>query len=286
MPLWNLAERNYKALAEVKTRKFPFEGFDVTVQFNPARIVSSGAKTDAASVASRPCFLCKGNRPECQLSVPAGDFELLVNPFPIFSPHFTIAHTSHTPQRIVPYVDRLVDFSRRFGNLAIFYNGPRCGASAPDHMHFQACGPEGMPVVGDYFRLRKSQSQTLHNGRNFRIRTLRHYLRTVVGIEASSPHSAADAIRGFIADLPLPPDANEPMLNMIMLERDSSFYAWIFPRQAFRPWQYSAAEPQRLLVSPATVEMAGIIITPIQEHFARISSADITDIYGQCSLKL
>lgn len=285
LEVWELARRNYCGLQGAENRVFQFDGFGVTVQFNPARIVSTGAKTDAKSVAERPCFLCRANRPAEQQAVDFGQFELLVNPFPIFPPHYVIAHKKHTPQRIEPYIGDMLAFARQMEGFALFYNGPRCGASAPDHHHFQACTARSLPIVGDYFRLRSNRTELLVKQADVEIHTVRNYLRTVVCIEAKSAGSGAAALKETIDILrKLQPTDDEPMMNMVAIWADSQYYIWVFPRKAFRPWQYSAEGEAQLLISPATVEMAGIVITPLAEHFNKVTANDIRDIYAQCSM--
>lgn len=291
---WPLAADNYHALGGVRLRRLDYCKYGILVQFNPARIVSSGAKTDAASIASRPCFLCASNRPAGQKSLPTGDFELLVNPFPIFKPHFTIAHRDHTPQLLLPYIDRWLAMSAMMTGMALFYNGARCGASAPDHAHFQACSAKSLPIVNDYFAMRCMHTTMLEHYGTVEIRTIDGYLRHVICIESDRAAEAAEAVVRIMARLAAT-DTNqasalnsdcEPMLNAVSLYADRRHYVWLFPRKAFRPWQYSADEPQRLIISPATVEMAGLMITPVEDHFNRVNKADIEDIYHQCSAGL
>ena len=283
---WAEACERYQALSGVRNRRIAFDGFDVVVQFNPARIVSASAKTDAATLAARPCFLCKKNRPECQMFVPFADFQLLVNPFPIFSPHYTIAHREHTQQCISPYVGQLIAMAERLQGLALFYNGPQCGASAPDHQHFQACRIDKLPVIADYFRFHNNRTTLVEQSKYAEVRTIENYLRTVVCIEATTADALSATILSTLQRLFPDMDKVEPKINLVTTVIKLRYYCWIFPRAASRPWQYSAPEQQRLLVSPGTVEMAGIVITPIEEHFLRITKDDIADIYSQCSMIL
>jgi len=134
---WELARANYAGLKTVKTKVFSFDDFEIKVQFNPARIVSSGAKMDAKTIAERPCFLCAENRPAEQQGVDAGNYTVLVNPFPIFPEHFTIPRKEHTDQQIKPYFSDMLELAEALDDYLVFYNGPKCGASAPDHIHFK-----------------------------------------------------------------------------------------------------------------------------------------------------
>lgn len=242
MASWQQAAANYSALEGVAVRRFGFEGFEVMVQYNPARAASTGAKTDAGSIAARPCFLCRRNRPECQYSIVMGDFELLVNPFPIFMPHYTIAHREHTPQRLMPYAAALLGFARELEGMAVFYNGARCGASAPDHAHFQACPMGCLPVCGDYFRMRDRGGRTpvLWRGRGVVVRRMEGYLRSVVCIEADDAEGALGALREWVAAAEM--GQEEAMVNVVAAYVDGRYCVWVFPRRRFRPWQYDAEE--------------------------------------------
>lgn len=180
---WPLVAKNFADLARVEVRTFAFDGFSVRVQCNPARVVSSAAKVDAAAIAARPCFLCAHNRPSEQMAVACGDWEVLVNPFPIFPQHFTLAHKQHQPQEIVAHIADFLDFARRLPDFVVFYNGPRCGASAPDHLHFQAGTKAFLPLIGDYFRLKAAHARLVDTTGSAHTFALDGYLRTVFCIE-------------------------------------------------------------------------------------------------------
>lgn len=134
MAVWPEVAARFEALRLVETKRVG----DYCVQFNPARVVSTAAKVDAASIAARRCFLCGANRPPQQLALEWEDMEILVNPFPIFPGHLTIAAKAHTPQTMLGRTDQMRRLSRELPGYTIFFNGARAGASAPDHMHFQA----------------------------------------------------------------------------------------------------------------------------------------------------
>ena len=279
---WELARKNFSDLQNVRTRRFHFDGFDVVVQFNPARIVSSGAKTDAKAIAARKCFLCRDNRPAEQDGIAWKDYTILVNPFPIFPEHFTIPRNEHTPQTIRPYFADMLALAKDMTEWIVFYNGPRCGASAPDHMHFQAGTKDFLPLLADYRALPK---QTISQTENCIVRTLPNYLRTVFCIETADSQAAQDAFNKLYAQWQTSSD-EEPMMNIVCSYDDSGWQIFILPRKLFRPWQYTAEPDKQLLISPATVEMAGVFITPVEAHFERITADDIRDIYSQTTLKI
>jgi len=291
---WELARTNFAGLKTVRTKSFDFGDFEVKVQFNPARIVSSGAKVDAKTIAERKCFLCTENRPAAQNSVDAGDYLVLVNPFPIFPEHFTIPRKEHVDQQIKPYFADMLELAKALDDYLIFYNGPRCGASAPDHMHFQAGTKDFLPLVNDYTRLKDTHAQLLVESENFQLYSFNNYLRTVYCIESTDVESAKDAFEKLYNHFTSPPtleergergtgDEIEPMLNIVCTFEDGKWFTFVLPRKTFRPWQYSAEGEQQLLVSPATVEMCGIFITPIEAHFEKITKEDVESILKQAS---
>ena len=293
---WELARTNFAGLKTGRTKSFDFGDFEVKVQFNPARIVSSGAKVDAKTIAERKCFLCTENRPAEQNSVDAGDYLVLVNPFPIFPEHFTIPRKEHVDQLIKPYFSDMLELAEALDDYLIFYNGPRCGASAPDHMHFQAGTKDFLPLVNDYTRLKDTHAQLLVESENFQLYNFNNYLRTVYCIESTDVESAKDAFEKLYTYFTSPPaplleergeievgGEVEPMLNIVCTFEDGKWFTFVLPRKTFRPWQYSAEGEQQLLVSPATVEMCGIFITPIEAHFEKITKEDVESILKQAS---
>lgn len=287
---WELARANYEGLKTIRTKSFTFESFEVLVQFNPARIVSSGAQVDAKSIAERKCFLCKDNLPEEQKGIDVGDYTILVNPYPIFPQHFTIPRNEHTAQQIKPFFTDMLELAEALDDYLIFYNGPCCGASAPDHMHFQAGTKDFLPLLADYKRMKPTQSELLDEGENYQLFTLKNYLRTVYCIESDTIVSARNVFENLYTGWTVlslsGEEEKEPMMNIVCSYEDCIWYTFIFPRGNFRPWQYTAEGDKQLLVSPATVEMSGIFITPIESHFERITKEDIIDILKQASFIL
>jgi hypothetical protein len=289
---WKLARANYEGLKTIRTKTFSFGNFEVIVQFNPARIVSSGAKVDAKTIAERNCFLCAENRPTEQLGVETGNYIILVNPFPIFPQHFTIPRKEHTDQQIKPYFADLLKLAKALDDYIIFYNGPRCGASAPDHMHFQAGTKDFLPLLADYKRLKPTQGELVDESENYQLYTLKDYLRTVYCIESDTIGSAQQIFENLYTGWQESTPSSllfgeeiqkEPMMNIVCSYEDCIWYTFIFPRGNFRPWQYTAEGDRQLLVSPATVEMSGVFITPVESHFERITKEDIESILKQAS---
>jgi ATP adenylyltransferase/5',5'''-P-1,P-4-tetraphosphate phosphorylase II len=279
---WAQAQKSYSDLDRVQIKSFNFGDFEIKVQFNPARIISSGAKMDAKSIAERKCFLCTENRPAGQNFVEAGDYLILVNPFPIFPEHFTIPRRDHVDQQILPYFTDMLQLAEAMDDFLVFYNGPKCGASAPDHMHFQAGTKDFLPLVNDYKRLKETHAEVLVESASFQLSKLNNYLRTVYCIESIDIDSARDSFEKLYSFFQTEDDV-EPMMNIVCTFEAGKWFTFVLPRKAFRPWQYTAKGDRQLMVSPATVEMCGIFITPIKSHFERITREDVINILEQVS---
>ena len=285
LSVWEMARNNFEGLKTVQIREFDFDGFAVKVQFNPARMVSSGAKVDAKTIAERKCFLCAANRPEVQRGIEWRDYDILINPFPIFTRHLTIPRREHVDQRLVPYIADMFDLARELTDFVVFYNGPKCGASAPDHMHFQAGNADFLPLVSNYFNLKQvGRTELVETADTAETYLIKDYLRVVYCIESADAVALKEAFMKLYNSWVVDADV-EPMMNVVCLYREGKWYLFVIPRGAFRPWQYTAEGDKQLLVSPATVEVSGLFITPVKEHFERITKEDVVDILTQCTIK-
>lgn len=267
---WPLAQQNVAALREVKVKVLETELVALAVQFNPARIVSTGARIDKKTIAERPCFLCSTNRPAVQESLPLldGRYELLVNPFPILPLHFTLPSTVHEPQRIrQTYID-MMHMAEQLTGLFLFYNGPRCGASAPDHLHFQAGRRAVVPLERDFNRFYRPQSTT--DG----IYVLSNYCVEAWCIVAGSAEESERLFLSLYDRLPMDVESGEPMMNLLAWfeEADKQWVSIVIPRTKHRPACYTADGDAQCLVSPGALDMAGLIITPRKEDYDRMTA--------------
>lgn len=287
---WPLLGENWKDLSSARLRVFEFPGFTIRVQFNPKRITSSAARVDRDSIARRKCFLCPQNRPPEEKHVPFGPgYEILCNPFPIFREHYTIARREHTPQVIDTEFGNLLDLSRELPALVVFYNAPNCGASAPDHMHFQAGSRGFMPIeeeigilkerYGERILLDHRQGQPHAAGE---VIAVDDGLRRFILMESDSTGFLGTVFERILAFMTsLRPD-DDPMLN-ILCYYDHRWQVMVFPRKKHRPWQYFEQGEQNILLSPASVDMGGTLITPLEKDFEKITREDIVDIFSQVS---
>lgn len=282
MAVWPLAKKNFDDLKNIETKSFNFDNYTIKVQFNPARIKSSGANTNREAIAARKCFLCSANRPKEQLVAEAPNglpFEILVNPYPIFEQHLTIVNKQHVWQNILPNIGAMLQMATYLPDYTIFYNGARCGASAPDHMHFQAAPKGALPLIHDYNLAIKKGLVDTFSGTE--CTTFSYALgRLVYCIDTVSEDVLSSSLKHIFATINSSCE-EEPMVNILCQFENGHCYTYVIPRRAQRPMQYGTG-PDKLLVSPASVEVAGIFIVPIEEHFKRITADDVQDILNQC----
>jgi ATP adenylyltransferase/5',5'''-P-1,P-4-tetraphosphate phosphorylase II len=281
---WELARVNYSLLSKVKTRELDFGGFRILVQFNPERIRSSVAKVDTKSIEARPCFLCGKNRPFQQQGVSfEKDMTILVNPFPVFAKHLTIPSELHIDQRIGNNFGIMLNLAEAIPDYIIFYNGPQCGASAPDHLHFQA-GNKGFLPVENNFADRKFVRLVSKKP----VIELWHwtgYLRGIMTFRGTDKMKLIQAFNRFYEKFSaFQPDKPEPMLNVLAYYYPDGWVIHIIPRTLHRPVQFFAEGEKQILLSPASVDLGGVIITPREEDFDKISVSDIKDIFSQVCL--
>jgi hypothetical protein len=271
-------------LKQLQTKQLDSNGDWIIVQVNPARRRSTHAKTDMQSIAARPCFLCPQNMPAEERGVAFEELVILPNPYPVLPLHCTIADREHRPQQLGGRIDTLLRLAAAMGpELAVFYNGPRCGASAPDHFHFQASLAAPIPVFAQLPTLaaeRQRKAQTSF-GRTMLILASPNADDVRADIER-----AVDSLRLVVRGCPDPaPGDDEPMFNLLVRVTAGRYVAVLFPRRAHRPECYFATGRDHLAVSPAVLEMAGLLVTTDPDHFGRIDAATAQSIYEQVSLE-
>ena len=289
LELWYDARMRYAGLKTVETREVVDEetGTVLKLQFNPARIVSTGAKMDSATLSSRPCFLCKENRPKEQIIKPLNDntedngLDLLVNPFPILQTHFTLPSHNHQPQLIkncYPAIFRTLD---TYPELTVFYNGPKCGASCPDHLHLQAGMPNILPMQMQWARLSRSLKTVLSLNDHEEIATIQDYVTPAIVIKSRSEKNFRKLFNLVFNSMPLVEKGDtEPMMNILAWRIEEDTITVIFPRKLHRPKCYDS----QYMISPGALDMAGLVITPRKEDFNRIMAQEVAGILREVSL--
>jgi len=278
---WDLAAANYKGLEKIRSKTVELPGGStIIVQFNPERIRSSAAKVDAKSIQARPCFLCEKNRPAQQQGLAFGDdYTILINPFPIFPEHLTIPR-GHTDQLIASNFPAMLDLAKALDDFTIFYNGPKCGASAPDHFHYQAGIKNFMPIEADYRSGKYTQPAGSVKG--VKIETWNNYQRGIISLISDDAKTLIELFTKIHHSLAIAqPNEVEPMLNLLAYFEKGQWILHLFPRVLHRPACYFAQGEARILISPASVDMGGVFITPREEDFNKITGKDVADILNQ-----
>ncbi len=282
---WKLCRDNYEQLKNIKVKKFQFEGFTIKAQFNPGRIISTSANVDPKSIQERKCFLCEQNLPPEQKGILYNDkYIILVNPYPIFPIHFTLSHTIHQPQRISDTFQDLLSFSKDLSkHFTVIYNGPRCGASAPDHLHFQAGNKFFMPVDDEADLISNEFGSIVVDKENILIQTVDDGLRKFILFESNDKNILIDSFEKFYNEYSrIMNEKDEPLMNIVSLY-DSEF-GWrviVFLRARHRSHHYFEAGDKKLLVSPAAIDLGGVCIFPREEDFNRINKHLIEEIFSE-----
>ncbi len=285
--VWSLCSNGYKSLDSVEVRNFEFDGFNIKVQFNPGRIISSAAKVDDKSIKERKCFLCFNHLPEEQKGILyKNNYLILCNPFPIFNEHFTLPNVEHLPQLIDDSFSAFLDFSRDLGKYyTVFYNGPKCGASAPDHLHFQAGNKFFMPIDSEYENVIHTLGTPLIEGKNLQVFSVEGYLRKFISLESGNKYKIIRAFDILYSILEkISSKGEEPMMNILSFYENNKWRIIIFPRSRHRPSYYFAEGNENILLSPAGVDMGGTLITPLEKDFNKITNDHIADIFRQVTL--
>jgi diadenosine tetraphosphate (Ap4A) HIT family hydrolase len=282
---WPLLRDAYAAQDSAQIREISANGFSVKLQFNPRRIISSAAAVDPASISRRPCFLCVENLPEAQKGILYRQtYLILCNPAPIFSQHYVVSNRRHIPQSIEKNMDAFLLLAKDFGSgLSVFYNGPRCGASAPDHLHFHVVPSDMMPIEKE---IREDRNKILiRKVEGVSILTSMSLSRPIIIVEGKELRSVETALRMAVTAmqeaLPAP---DEPMMNLLCAYDGTQWRVLIIPRRKHRPEAYYREGDERILISPGMVDMGGLIITPVEKDFNAIDAEQIGNIFKEVSM--
>ena len=288
LAVWGDVRQRYHDLNSVETRELQGDTFTFTVQWNPARIASTGAKIDARSIAARPCFLCSANRPKEQMKRNIGSqLELLVNPYPILPMHFTLPTRRHVPQRIRPIYSEVWRLLSDNPEMTILYNGPLCGASAPDHAHLQAITTGILPLQQSWQRLARNLSEVvLGDNTDEGIFLINDYPATAFLLRSSSETADSQLFTRLYDALEkvLGSSAEEPKMNIICWRADGRQLSVVLPRRKHRPDCYSAKGSSQVLLSPGAADMGGLLITPREEDFRKITAEMATQIFHEVTI--
>lgn len=281
---WPALRQGYELLKDLEIRDVACQGFSVRIQYNPGRTTSTLADTRKDTIKARPCFLCLANLPEEQKGILYNGYLILCNPAPVFSCHLTINSIRHIPQSI----DNMIEFYLRLAEdlgseWVALYNGPQCGASAPDHMHFQAIPRGNVPVAKDILDRKKM----IFTGQ---VDNVSRYLsnnlgRMIILFESEDRDALAGVFNNFLRALrSVLNTEDEPMINCACFFEDKRWFILIFPRTKHRPEVFFREGDEKITVSPAVIEMAGVVVAPVKRDFLRIDALTVEAIYQEVSL--
>lgn len=279
---WDEIRQRYEALKHVGLKQLGHR----QLQYNPARMVSTGAQIDRQTIAQRACFLCEKNRPEEQLTIDLGDdFELMVNPFPVLPMHFTIVRKTHVPQTILENYTEIHRLLELFPELFVFYNGPMSGASAPDHMHFQAGIGQELPLMTVLRKLEKEQQVLIKQGNASSLSMFNSVAFKAFVIKSKAQETEMTLFKQLYAAMPVREGEKEPRMNIVAWRDGSEDVIVVLPRDNHRPACYFEEGDRRMVISPGALDMAGLIITPREEDFNRMSEDKLISILKEVSIK-
>lgn len=281
---WQMARNHYRQFMSVQRRTICFDGFRIELQHNPARARSTCADLSKPAIENRKCFLCAHHLPAEQMGLAVLDkYLLLVNPFPIFNRHYTVSGYAHEPQNLSGRLGDMLDLAKLLEGFTVFYNGPRCGASAPDHFHFQAVPFGELPIDTELALMMEKRLPERENGLSTYEFEIKEYLRTTIVVASCDPESLVVECETILGRLPFDHDSGEPMMNVLASFQKGHYRLVLFPRKAQRPSCYYREGEDRILVSPASVELGGIVVAPREEDFLRISANDLRTIFEEVS---
>ena len=283
---WLELREGYESLKSVRTREMPCDGFSVRIQHNPGRIRSTMADVAEKAINGRPCFLCLNKLPEAQKGILyRNTYLILCNPAPVFPFHLTISRLNHHPQTITEHIDIILRLAGDFGDRwTILYNGPKCGASAPDHLHFQAIPYGQMPIEKECLEEKHLTSIAMVNGVS--ILRAKGFGREIIIIEGDDPAYIGSVFRGILAAMKKDLHTDEePMVNIAVFHKEERWRLLVFPRAKHRPDTFFKEGKDRVVVSPAVIEMGGVIVTPVEKDFEGLYASDVEGIYREVSLK-
>lgn len=279
---WDEIRQRYEVLKHVGLKQLGHR----QLQYNPARMVSTGAQIDRQTIAQRACFLCEKNRPEEQLTIDLGDdFELMVNPFPVLPMHFTIVRKTHVPQTILENYTEIHRLLELFPELFVFYNGPMSGASAPDHMHFQAGIGQELPLMTVLRKLEKEQQVLIKQENGSSLSMFNSVSFKAFVIKSKAQETEMTLFKQLYDAMPVREGEKEPRMNVVAWRDGSEDVIVVLPRDNHRPACYFEEGDRRMVISPGALDMAGLIITPREEDFNRMSEDKLISILKEVSIK-
>lgn len=289
LSVWPLAANNFRALKQTLVRSLTVGGLEVRVQFNPCRITSSTAEIDKATLSARPCFLCVDNRPKEQYHVrfdgrKGRRYNVQVNPYPIFPGHLVIARTSHVPQSIWHHLPDMLDFARAQKQYVVYYNGPVSGASAPDHLHYQACPSGALPLQSAVDAFLNDPGEKLASLQDASLYHYRGFTRGIYALKANTAKSMAKLFYRLLDCCEILPGDSEPRMNLYTWHSGAEYRIMVVLRSEIRSHHYYASGEEHLTISPGAAEMAGVFVAPVREDYEKVTSSQLEQMLAEVSV--
>jgi len=286
---WGELADGYNRISTVKTKSFLFDGFQIRLQLNPGRMKSTSAEVDDSAIKKRSCFLCADNLPIEQRGIKILDnYILLCNPYPVFPNHFTLVASAHQEQKIKSSFNDFILLGKMLsGKYSLIYNGPRCGASAPDHLHFQAGTKQYMPIEDDFHSIVKKYGKEILSNKELSVTFADDGLRRFVVYETKDENILKEFIEQFYSIYEMIiSNEKEPMMNIICnYEKEFGWRIIIFLRSKHRSSHYYLEDERKIIVSPAAIDLGGVCITPVENDFIRMDKKTLVDVFKEVSLQ-
>ncbi len=289
LSVWPLASANFRALKAAKTREVEFGGLRCRVQYNPGRVLSSTADTSPQAIAARKCFLCSDNRPPEQFHIKFEGrkgrlYNIQVNPYPIFPGHLVIVRDKHLPQAIWHHFPDMLDFAVRYPDYIVFYNGPGSGASAPDHLHFQAVPRHNLPLEEAVDKFLDAPGAPLASVKDATLYRYPGYTEGVFALKATTSKSLAKLFYRLLDCTDRPEGEIEPKFNLFAYFKDGEYRTFVTMRAAKRSHHFSSKGEDHLTISPGAADMAGYFVAPFREDFDKVSAAQLGEMLSEVSI--
>ena len=289
LSVWPLAAANYRSLKSVRTRELTVGGLPCRVQFNPERAFSTNADTSPEAIAARPCFLCADNRPPEQFHIKFEGrkgrmYNVQVNPYPIFRDHLVIVRDRHLPQAIWHHLPDMLDFAVKYPDWTVFYNGPESGASAPDHLHFQAVPRHQLPLEAAVDAFLDAPGTPLASVKDATLYRYDGYARGVFALKATTSKSLTKLFYRLLECTARPAGETEPRFHLFAYAKGAEWRAFVVMRSAKRSHHYDAAGEEHLTISPGAADVAGVFVTPVREDFEKVTAARLEEILDEVTV--
>lgn len=289
LSVWPMAAANFRSLKTVKTKELIINGLEAKLQYNPMRVASSTADVSAEAIAARKCFLCKDNQHKEQFHIPFEGrkgrmYRIQVNPFPIFKKHLVIVRNEHLPQAIWHHFPDMLDFASAYTDYTVFYNGPSSGASAPDHLHFQAVPRHQLPLENAIDVFLDQPTELLSSVKDATLYRYPGYVNGVFALKATTTKSLAKLFYRLLDCTDRLEGENEPMFNLYAYKKGEEYRSFIIMREAYRSHHYTSKGEDHLSISPGAADMAGFFIAPFKEDMDKVTASLLCEMLKEVTI--